>query len=146
MEINADTALQKLSQYMLVSLTYKQALYIFNNPTMECTKGKQLAVYPHRNSCKMSEITGTWTHRVVPCCLPVQRKEETNWPRWKNVCFDISESPELNSADITATTQKSKNPVMGKSTCARTPQACSCLPTTGNLLIHGRHTWHRVHC
>lgn len=40
--------------------------------------------------------------------------------------------------------KKSTNPVMGNSTRARAPQACSCLPTSGNLLIHGRHTWHRV--
>lgn len=75
MEINSDTALQKLNQYMLFSLTYKQALYMCNHPTMECTKGKQLAAYPHRNSCKMSESIGTRTHRAVPRSLPVEQKE-----------------------------------------------------------------------
>lgn len=98
MGINADTALQKLNQYMLFSLTYKQTLYMFNNPTMECTKGKQLAVFPHRNSCKMSESIGTRQQRVAPHCLPVQRKEEGQTdPRWKNVWFDISENFELNA-------------------------------------------------
>lgn len=75
MEINSDTALQKLNQYMRCSLTYKQALDMCNHPTTEYTKGKQLAVYPHRNSWKMSESIGTSTHRAVPRCLPVEPKE-----------------------------------------------------------------------
>lgn len=64
MEIKANTVVQQLYQYMVLSLTHTQALYMFNNPTMEWTKGKQLAVYPRRNSCKMSETAGTQTHRV----------------------------------------------------------------------------------
>lgn len=89
MEINSDTALQKLNQYMLFSLTYTPALYMFNHPTMECTKGKQLAVYPPRNSCKMSESIGTRTHRAVPRCLPVERREE-GWTDPGGKTYDLT--------------------------------------------------------
>lgn len=146
MEINADTVLQKLNQYMFFSLTYKQALYMFNNSTTECTKGKQLAVYPYRNSCKMSESICTRTRSSTPLPPSAAKGGGTNQPRRKNVWFDISESSELSAADIRATRQKSTNPVMGKSTRAHTRRACSCLPMTGNLLIHGQHTWHHMHC
>lgn len=77
MEVNANNAVQKLNRYTLLSLTYTRALYMFNNPKMECTKDKQLAVYPRRNSCKMSETVG----RVV---IGEQQTEGgANAPRWE---------------------------------------------------------------
>lgn len=48
-EISANSAAWKLNQYMLFSLTYTRTLHMFNSPTMEWTKDKQLAMDPHRN-------------------------------------------------------------------------------------------------
>lgn len=56
---------------------------MFNGPTMECTKDKQLAMDPHRNRWKMSETVGTWTQEEVTRCIGALRKGGgANGPRW----------------------------------------------------------------
>lgn len=83
-EISANSAAWKLHQYMLFSLTHTQTLYMFNSPTTECTKDKQLAMDPHRNRRKMSETVGSWTHGEVSGCIGARQKGGgANGPRWE---------------------------------------------------------------
>lgn len=49
---------------------------MFNNPTMECTKGKQLAVCPHKYRCKWKYWRADTQSRTTAACQSSKRKRD----------------------------------------------------------------------
>lgn len=109
-EVNANNAVQKLNRYTLLSLAYTRALYMFNNPKMECTKDKQLAVYPRRDSRKN-------VRNCRQSCHPPHRRA-ANRRRGKRTqvgkTYGISGSSQLNATDIRPSAHKSGKSSHGK--------------------------------
>lgn len=142
LEISANSAAWKLNQYMLFSLTHTQTLYMFNSPTMECTKDKQLAMDPHRNRGKMSETVGTWTHGGPAASERGGKEAGQTDPGGKNIRLDISGSSDTEcSRHQAVTVQKSTQSTHGKGhTCTYT----GAVHAPHILLIHGLPTWPAV--
>lgn len=74
MEIN-DTVLQNLNRYLLISLTYKRHCTCLTNQQWSVQRANNWLCILTGTAAKCQKVLAR-THRVVPRCLPQQKRRD----------------------------------------------------------------------